>query len=242
MSLFNVPASVLLHHLKTSFYALSAAVLVSWVTNALNEDLIFKPVMRYFFPEDVARYLHPFDNSQAFFIWFVPLCFSLVLMFGASMITIHRIKKPHVYRLNRAKELRTVNHAIIAPTLEQLEQALTSYTGAQRISLLVAEEQTDHYRQALALDTAEQQDRITVYPLKSNDDLVATRVALAKLIAQLNHQQGSIRQTALGVDLTFSSSLLGSAAMFCALEQDIELLHCADGKLKSYDVSCVMAK
>lgn len=240
MSLFNVPTSVLLHHLKTSFYALSTVVLVGWVANALNEDLIFKLVMRYFFPEDVARYSHPFDSPQAFLIWFIPLLFSLMLMFGASMMTLHHFKKPHLYRLSRGRELHAVSSVIVAPRLQQLDRALDGYATAQHIWLLVPEEQLAGFQQTLGQRSSDDARRITLCSLKNSTDLTALRIELAKFIAQLDSPQSPSRRADLSIDLTFCSSLFASAAMFCALEQDIELVYLANGKLRSHDVTCVI--
>lgn len=92
---------VLLHRLKTAGYAIATVVLASWITDALNEGLIFKPVLRYFYPDNVRDYQHPFSDTQSLMLWGLPLLLGLLALLALSALTVHHFKKRHLFRISR---------------------------------------------------------------------------------------------------------------------------------------------
>lgn len=94
--------AVLLHRLKTACYTISSIVLISWVTDALNEGLMFKPLLRYFYPTTVEKYQHPFTDHPSLLIWLVPLLAGLSLTIATSAMAVHHLKRRPRYRLSAA--------------------------------------------------------------------------------------------------------------------------------------------
>lgn len=229
--------SVLLQHLKTSCYALSAIVLTGWVTDALNEGLIFKMVLRFFRPDDVERYSHPFNDLVSFFIWFIPLIFTTLLLLFASVMTLHHVKKPHLYRVTKRKPLLYCPQVVGAPQLEHLPLFLQTYQTAEKLSLLIPEALQQEYKKTLANLAVER--NYDLHPLKENDDLqkIALELELWVKKALKNRQQEN--PTPLFFDITYASAIHSSAALFCSLDQDMELIQATpEGSLYSYDLVC----
>ncbi|PVZ86351.1 hypothetical protein C9426_16045 [Serratia sp. S1B] len=229
--------SVLLHHLKTSCYALAAIVLTGWVTDALNEGLIFKMILRLLRPEEVERYSHPFTDLVSFSIWAIPLVFTTLLLLFASVMTLHHVKKPHLYQITHKKPLLHGPHVAGTPTPEQLTAFLHAYATAGKISLLIPHALQQEYQMSLA--TIEGTNNIDIHLLKENDDLQKIALELEQWIKKeaknrLNENLGPVF-----FDITYSLPVRSSAALFCSLEQDMELIQASpDGKLASYDLVC----
>lgn len=227
--------SILLHHIKTSCYALSAIVLTGWVTDALNEGLIFKMILRFFRPEDVERYSHPLTDVVSFFIWFIPLVFTAMLLLFASVMTLHHVKKPHLYRITKKKTLLHGPQVIGTPVLGQVSAFLQTYAAAEKISLLLPQALQQEYQSELA-SIGSNKD-VEIHQLKENDDLQKIALELEQWIKK--EVKNSQRENAshLFLDISYASPLRSSAALFCSLDQDIELIQgTPDGKLFSYDL------
>lgn len=229
--------SVLLHHIKTSCYALSAIVLTGWVTDALNEGLIFKMILRFFRPEDVERYSHPFTDLTSFFIWFIPLLFTTLLLLLASVMTLHHVKKPHLYRITKKKPLLHSPHVIGTPELGQLAAFLQTYAAAEQLSLLVPQTLQSQYQTELA--SLQGDKNVVIHLLKEHDDLQKIVLELEQWVKKELKNRPSDNASPLFFDISYASPVRSSAALFCSLEQDIELIQgTPDGKLSSYDLVC----
>ncbi|WP_431224198.1 hypothetical protein ACQ86O_03875 [Serratia sp. L9] len=229
--------SVLLHHIKTSCYALSAIVLTGWVTDALNEGLIFKMILRFFRPDDVERYSHPFTDLVSFFIWFIPLLFTTLLLLLASVMTLHHVKKPHLYRITKRKPLLHGPHVVGTPGVGQLAAFLQTYAAAEKLSLLVPQALQPQYQAELA--KLEGDNNIAVHLLKENDDLQKIALELEQWIKKEMKNRQAENTSRLFFDISYASPVRSSAALFCSLDQDIELIQgTPDGQLSSYDLVC----
>ena len=78
-----------------------------------------------------------------------------------------------------------------------------------------------------------------IHLLKENDDLQKIALELEQWIKKAVKARQSENAPPLFFDITFASPLRGSAALFCSLDQDIELIQgTPDGKLSSYDLVC----
>lgn len=229
--------SVLLQHIKTSCYALSAIVLTGWVTDALNEGLIFKMILRFFRPEDVERYSHPFTDLASFFIWFIPLLFTTLLLLLASVMTLHHVKKPHLYRITRKKPLLHGPHVAGTPALGQVAAFLQTYAAAERLSLLLPQGMQQEYQRELR--DIEGDNNVDIYLLKENDDLQKIALELEQWVRKTLKNQPVENASRLFMDITYATPVRSAAALFCSLDQDIELIQgTPDGKLSSYDLVC----
>lgn len=235
----KIPLPVLIHRIKTACYALATIVLAGWVTNALNEDLMFKMVLRYFYPEYTANYNHPFDNPYSFYLWFVPLAVGLILMFSASILTVKHMKKRHLYRLKKGKELHRVDHLILSPKVEDLEQVCKTYQQTNVFYFVVPEESMESMLQAANSLLGAENQRLHVFGLKNHDDLHLLEIEFTKTVKAILKQYSN--NQSFFFDLTYCDSLTSSAGMFCSLEEDIELVFAKDGHIKSYDVLCEMS-
>jgi hypothetical protein len=230
-----VERSVLLHHIKTSCYALSAIVLTGWVTDALNEGLIFKMILRFFRPDDVERYSHPFTDLVSFFIWFIPLLFTAILLLFTSVMTLHHVKKPHIYRITKKKTLLHGPHIIGTPVLGKVSTFLRTYAAAEKISLLIPQVLQSEYQNELA--SLELDKGINIHLLKEDEDLQKIALELEQWIKKEMKNSLPENVTQLFFDITYASPLRSSAALFCSLEQDIQLIQgTPGGKLSSYDL------
>ena len=229
--------SVLLHHIKTSCYALSAIVLTGWVTDALNEGLIFKMILRFFRPDDVERYSHPFTDLVSFFIWFIPLLFTTLLLLLASVMTLHHVKKPHLYRITKKKPLLHGPHVAGTPALGQVSAFLQTYAGAEQLSLLLPQSLQQEYQRELRDMTGNQS--VEIYLLKENDDLQKIALELEQWVRKTLKSRPTDNASHLFIDITYATPVRSAAALFCSLDQDIELIQgTPDGKLSSYDLVC----
>lgn len=229
--------SVLLHHIKTSCYALSAIVLTGWVTDALNEGLIFKMILRFFRPEDVERYSHPFTDLASFFIWFIPLLFTTLLLLLTSVMTLHHVKKPHLYRITKKKPLLHGPHVAGTPALGQVTAFLQAYAAAERLSLLLPQGLQQEYQRELR--DIEGNNSVNIYLLKENDDLQKIALELEQWVRKTLKNRPVENTSRLFMDITYATPVRSAAALFCSLDQDIELIQgTPDGKLSSYDLVC----
>lgn len=229
--------SVLLQHLKTSCYALSAIVLTGWVTDALNEGLIFKMVLRFFRPDDVERYSHPFSDLVSFLIWFIPLLFTTLLLLFASVMTLHHVKKPHLYQIAKRKPLLYCPQVVGSPPLEHLPSFLQTYRAAEKLSLLIPESLQQEYRTTLANMAGSR--NYEIHLLKEHDDLQKITLEMEQWIKKEVKNQQHENHTPLFFDITYASAAHSSAALFCSLDQDMELIQATpDGRLYSYDLVC----
>lgn len=229
--------SVLLQHLKTSCYALSAIVLTGWVTDALNEGLIFKMVLRFFRPDDVERYSHPFSDLVSFFIWFIPLLFTTLLLLLASVMTLHHVKKPHLYRITKRKPLLYCPQVAGSPPLESLPLFLQTYRAAEKLSLLIPEALQQEYNTMLASIAGDR--NYEVHPLKEHDDLQKITLEMEQWIKKTVKNQQHGNHTPLLFDITYASATHSGAALFCSLDQSLELIQATpEGTLYSYDLVC----
>ncbi|CAI2118173.1 hypothetical protein RDT67_18490 [Serratia fonticola] len=229
--------SVLLHHIKTSCYALSAIVLTGWVTDALNEGLIFKMILRFFRPDDVERYSHPFTDLASFFIWFIPLLFTTLLLLLASVMTLHHVKKPHLYRITKKKPLLHGPHVIGTPAVGQIASFLQTYTSAEKLSLLLPQVLQLEYQTELA--SIEGARDVEIHLLKENDDLQKIALELEQWVKKRLKNRPADNVSRLFMDITYATPVRSAAALFCSLDQDIELIQgTPDGKLSSYDLVC----
>ncbi|WP_127957127.1 hypothetical protein [Serratia microhaemolytica] len=229
--------SVLIQHLKTSCYALSVFVLTGWFADALNENLIFRTILRFFRPQDVARYAHPFADWPSFFIWFIPLLFTGLLLMFTSVMALHHVKKPHLYQIIKKKALPHYPHVVGLPTLGNLAKFLTSYAKAEKISLLLPKAQQSRYQAELALN--QQYCNLEVHWLKEQDDLQKVTLELEQWVKkELKHAPAG-HGDILFLDITYAAPLYSSAALFCSLEQDVQLLqHSSEGSVLRYDLIC----
>ncbi|AHG22787.1 hypothetical protein Z042_13075 [Chania multitudinisentens RB-25] len=233
--------SALLHHLKTSCYALSAIVLSGWVADALNEGLIFKMILRFFRPDDVERYSHPFNDVASFLIWFIPLLFTTLLLLFASVMTLHHVKKPHLYRITKRKPLVFCPHIVGSPLLEQLPAFLQTYRAVEKISLLIPESLHQEYQTKLV--TLARNQNCEIHLVKEYDDLQKITLELEQWIKKEVKNRRHADHTPLLFDITYASAARSSAALFCSLEQDMELVQqTPEGTLYSYDLICTVQK
>lgn len=242
MAISKTPMPILIHRIKTACYALSTIVLAGWVTNALNEDLMFKMVIRYFYPEQTEKYNHPFDNEFSFYIWSIPLLIGLVLMFSTSMLTVHHLKKRHLYQLQKAKTLSEVPNLILSPTIDNLAQIKQLYVNTRTFHFIVPDRSKDKLAQAAnKLFTAENQV-LYFYGMKDEDDLYLLELEFTKKVKWILRQKENNQNhnNSFVFDLTYSTPLFCSVALFCSLEEEMELIYAKDGMLKSYDVICKM--
>lgn len=229
--------SVLLQHIKTSFYGLSAIVLMGWVADALNEGLIFKVLLRFFRPQDVERYAHPLGDVVSFIIWFIPLLFTVLLLLFASVMTLHHVKKPHLYQITKRKPLIYCPHIIGSPSLEQLLPFLQTYRAAEKLSLLIPHDQHQEYKTKLASIGSD--TNYEIHLLKEHDDLQKVILELELWIKKEQRSREDGSHTPMFFDMSYSTAASGSAALFCSLDQDIELIQeSPKGTLYSYDLIC----
>lgn len=236
----KIPLPVLIHRIKTACYALATIVLAGWVTDALNEELMFKMALRYFYPEYTANYNHPFDNPSSFYLWFVPLAVGLILMFLASLLTVKHMKKRHLYRIKKGRELPRVEHLILSPQLDDLAQISVIYQQTQVFYFVIPEEFMEQMVQAANSLLDREQQQCHFFGLKNDDDLHLVELELTKTVKVILKQYAKNNERFF-FDLIYCHSLISSAAMFCSLEENIELVFAKDGHIKSYDVLCEMS-
>lgn len=229
--------SVLLHHIKTSCYALLAVVFSGWVADALNEGLTFKVILRVFFPNDIERFSHPLNDMISFLVWLIPLLITIMLLLFASVMTLHHVKKPHLYRITKQKPLLYCPHVVGMPLLEQLPAFLQAYASAKKMTLLIPQALQQQYHAVLANQPDDK--AYELHLLKEEGDLQKITVELEQWISKTIKNKHSENSDHLFFDITYASPLHGSAALFCSLDQQIELVQStAKGTLSSYDLIC----
>ncbi|WP_337263137.1 MULTISPECIES: hypothetical protein [unclassified Serratia (in: enterobacteria)] len=78
-----------------------------------------------------------------------------------------------------------------------------------------------------------------IHPLKENDDLQKITLEMEQWIKKTLKNQQPDNPTPLFFDITYASAAHSSAALFCSLDQDMELLQATpEGTLYSYDLVC----
>ena len=236
----GISRAVLLHRLKTASYAIGSVVLVSWVTDALNEGLMFKPLLRYLYPATVENYLHPFTDHPSLMIWLLPLLLALLLMFASSMMAVHHFKRRHLYRISRPT---------IAPPPEHL---ITLATGDQALGNLLSDARqtkphTLHalYRQPDELTPLEAPcaaARVPLHPwaLPDTRDIRQQFLRLGQILAQIRRKAGP--QASIAFDLSSLPPVLASAATLACLENDVTLCYLdSQQRLCTHRVVCEMS-
>ena len=232
--------SIIIHRIKTSLYALSTVVLAGWVTDALNEDLMFRLVTRYFFPEAVAQYEHPFTNMTSALIWGIPLLIGLALALLATMLTVHHLKKRHIYTLDKAKKLGAVENVILCVSEEDLEKALGAYVKAHHIHIIVQNpEKSAAIRLAVEKVFCNEKKELTLHPIPETSDLHGMAEHLTKLIHLLTDKADRADKEVV-FDIRYASPLVSCAAMYASLETNLGLSYPDQGIIYEYDTECVM--
>ena len=235
----KISRSVLIHRLKTASYAIVTIVLASWVTNALNEDLMFKPVLRFLYPEAMQNYQHPFTDHSSLLLWSIPLSVGLLVLLLLSTMTVHQLKKRHFYRLSRQLAHPSLNILITwTPDADDMPVFIKSLQALPLHSLhvLCADE---HELTALRNQPELAALQLHAHTIHPNHDL-------HKLYRQLNQVVPKIVKTArqgdaLGFNLSRLPAELSSAATLVCLENQITLCYPdRDPPLKAHDVLCEM--
>lgn len=237
----KIDRTVLLHRVKTAGYAISSIVLVSWVTDALNEGLMFKPLLRYLYPQAVENYLHPFTDHPSLMIWLIPLLAALLLMFATSTLAVHHFKRRHLYR---------ISHPLASPALAHM---VTLATGDQKLlcTLLHAGCATLHTLHALYLQPSELTPleapcaavgiRLRARALPEAMDIHQQHTRLSQILRQIRREAGLDEVIAL--DLSSLPPELASAATLACLENEVMLCY-LDGQrqLRAHRVICEMSE
>lgn len=99
------------HHLKTAFLGLCSLILVGLIPGALNEDLIFKVLLRHWYPEQVANFNHPLHSLTSFLLWIIPFLLALSALLFVSFKTVRHLKKAHIYQIS--KPIKTNPHSVL---------------------------------------------------------------------------------------------------------------------------------
>lgn len=230
----NTSGSVIWHHIKTGLYALSAIVLAGWITDALNEDLMFRIMTRYFFPAEVENYQHPFSDFTSFLIWGIPLLIGLLLMLTATVMTIHHVKKKHVYVIKKPKKLSHYDNVIIGTEPEQLPAALDAYGMVDHIHILSFRKNSAEYIEKLIANIKTKKNSfltVTVHELPETDDLHSFTSNLIKILHGIYKQE----KKEMAFDVKFATSLASCAAMYCSLETDLSLVWMSENTLFEYE-------
>ncbi|MBB1596224.1 hypothetical protein [Achromobacter sp. UMC46] len=232
--MMGIRRAVLLHRLKTASYAIGSVVLISWVTDALNEGLMFKPVLRYFYPAAVENYLHPFTDRPSLMIWLMPLLLALLLMFVSSMMTVHHFKRRVLYRMSPPVASPKPDHLITLATGDQTLRDLPPDARGPTLHAL--------YRQAgdlAPLEAACAAAGITLHarPLPDTADIRQLTLRLDRILAQIRRKAGPAASIAF--DLSSLSPELASAATIACLENSVMLCYLDTQKqLRAHRVIC----
>jgi len=230
----GISRAVLLHRLKTASYAIGSVVLINWVTDALNEGLMFKPLLRYFYPAAVENYLHPFTDRPSLMIWLMPLLLALLLMFASSMMTVHHFKRRVLYRMSPPIASPKPDHLITLATGDQTLRGLPR--TARRTTLHAL------YRQAgelAPLETACAAAGIALHAhaLPDTRDIRQLTLRLDRILAQIRREAGPAASIAF--DLGSLPPELASAATIACLENSVMLCYLdAQQQLRTHRVVC----
>ena len=231
--------SVLLHRIKAGLYALITLVLAGWLPLALNEDLMFRIVSRYFFPESVARYEHPFENAESFLLWFVPLLIGFAVMLLTTVMTVHHFKKRHLYSVLPAKKLAAVEHVLVYTDAAQLEAAFAAYARAGHVHLVVADAAQAKLYKEQAQSLAGEGQAFSVHVLRASEDLHVLAAELTRLVDRLA-DAADREQAHVVFDMRFTTPLVAAAALFAALESSLCLAVPQHGSVQAYELRCEM--
>ncbi|MGV2861150.1 hypothetical protein [Achromobacter sp. ESBL13] len=211
--------TVLLHRLKTACYTISSIVLISWVTDALNEGLMFKPLLRYFYPTTVENYQHPFTDHPSLLIWLVPLLAGLSLTIASSAMAVHHLKRRPRYRLS---PVATSPSQLVG--LASGGRALSSFCGTHDSS----RSRTFHalYRQAdelaaLEAPCATAGVRLQGHPLPDLQDMHQNHARIHQLLAGIRREAGA--DAAIAFDLSGLPAELASVATLAGPQHDVML-------------------
>lgn len=235
MTLLN--RAVLWHRLKTACYAISSIVLISWVTDALNESLMFKPVLRYFYPQAVENYQHPFTDHPSLMIWLLPLLAALLLMFATSTLAVHHFKRRHYYRLSQAMPHPELTHWVTVATADPDRITAMSDTARPRPQTLhVLYRQADELKplQAAMSTTGIQ---LCTHALPDTQDIHRLYQRVGQIFKAIRHAAGTGQH--IGLCLSDLPPELASAATLACLENEITLCY-RDAKQQwhAHQVTC----
>ena len=129
---------------------------------------------------------------------------------------------------------------ILSPQLEDLAQLGVTYQQTQVFYFVVPEASMGEMVQAANSLLNRRQQQYHFFGLKNHDDLHLVELELTKTVKAILKQFASNNESFF-FDLIYCNSLISSAAMFCSLEENIELVFAKDGHIKSYDVLCEMS-
>ncbi|MFF7396497.1 hypothetical protein ACFZAI_08590 [Achromobacter sp. NPDC008082] len=235
----RISRSVLLHRLKTAGYAISSVVLISWVTDALNEGLMFKPLLRYLYPQAVENYQHPFTDHPSLMIWLVPLLAALFLMFATSTLAVHHFKRRHLYRLSQPVAAPAMAHLVTRATGGQALLDALPMSGRPPLHTLHALYLQPNELTPLEAPCAAIGIRLRARALPDTPDIHQQYTRLGHILGQIRHEAGPDERIAF--DLSHLPPELASAATLACLENDVMLCY-LDAKrvLRTHRVICEM--
>lgn len=235
MTLLN--RAVLWHRLKTACYAISSIVLISWVTDALNESLMFKPVLRYFYPQAVENYQHPFTDHPSLMIWLLPLLAALLLMFATSTMAVHHFKRRHYYRLSQALPQPELTDWVTVSTADPGRIAAMSDTARPRpLTLHVLYRHEDELK-LLQSATPAMGVQFCTHALPDTQDIHRLYQRVGQIFKAIRHTAGTGQH--IGLCLSDLPPELASAATLACLENEITLCYRdANQQLHAHRVTC----
>ncbi len=123
------------------------------------------------------------------------------------------------------------------PAVGQVASFLQTYTSAEKLSLLLPQVLQLEYQTELA--SIEGARDVEIHLLKENDDLQKIALELEQWVKKRLKNRPADNVSRLFMDITYATPVRSAAALFCSLDQDIELIQgTPDGKLSSYDLVC----
>ena len=229
--------AVFIHRLKTATYTLGSVVLISWVTDALNEGLMFKPLLRYLYPRTVQDYQHPFSDHPSLMIWLIPLLAGLAMAFASSALAVHHFKRRHRYRPVAASTTPTQvigrvtsHHPFLLPDASTDPGITRTFHALCRDAAELA---------ALPASSAQEHVRVQGHLMPDSEDVHQSYRHLQHILAKIRHEAG--QDAALGLDLGSLNAALASAATLACQDHDIMLCQVdPHGHLRAYRVTTDM--
>ncbi|MGL5423099.1 MAG: hypothetical protein ACRDAJ_09015 [Serratia fonticola] len=112
-----------------------------------------------------------------------------------------------------------------------------SYCADCLMSLLLPQALQLEYQTELA--SIEGAREVEIHLLKENDDLQKIALELEQWVKKQLKNRPVDNVSRLFMDITYATPVRSAAALFCSLDQDIELIQGPpDGTLSSYDLVC----